>query len=279
MGDNLQARLEFLRANQNADGGWGYFPGRQSWLEPTGWAAIALHGDPASAKAWNLIKTWQNSDGSCRPCTAVKIPNWTAALAVANGVLQKDRDAVQRGVSYLLDTAGEDSTWMARFAKLISPGHTDRNPKFKGWPWRPGNSSWIEPTTHGITALRLAGRVIGESKVKDRIESAQNMILHQRCKDGGWNYGATTALETPLASFPETTGLALIGLIGRGKEISASLDKAEQLLTQKQSPLSRAWLSLALRMHGRNAPALDAPASEPDLLLTAIESLDWRLLA
>ena len=40
----LESRLEFLRATQNPDGGWGYFPGKQSWLEPTAYAMLALHG-------------------------------------------------------------------------------------------------------------------------------------------------------------------------------------------------------------------------------------------
>mgnify|MGYP003352936601 CR=1 FL=1 len=45
----LNTRLEALRAAQNPDGGWGYFPGKESWLEPTAYAAMALHGDAASA--------------------------------------------------------------------------------------------------------------------------------------------------------------------------------------------------------------------------------------
>jgi hypothetical protein len=279
----LQPRLDALRKYQNPDGGWGYFPGRQSWMEPTAWAAIALHKESPelALKAWKLMRSWQNEDGSCRPCAAVPVPNWTAALALIHASLQKDDTAVRRGVSYLLETAGEDSTWLARVAKLLSPSHTDRNPKFKGWPWRPGNAAWVEPTAHSITALRLAGRIVGEDKVRARIESAQSMILHQRCQDGGWNYGATFALGHHLASFPETTGLALIGLAGgqAAQRAEGALAHAGNLLQTKLSPLSQAWLRLALSMHGKQVPE---PASGPvsnDILLTAIESVDWKVLA
>ena len=39
-----QVRLDALRKAQNPDGGWGYFAGKESWLEPTAYAAMALLG-------------------------------------------------------------------------------------------------------------------------------------------------------------------------------------------------------------------------------------------
>ena len=42
----MQAQLDFLRSSQNSDGGWGFFPGKQSWLEPTAYALIGLAGAP-----------------------------------------------------------------------------------------------------------------------------------------------------------------------------------------------------------------------------------------
>ena len=47
----LQSRLEFLRKTQNTDGGWGYFPGKQSWLEPTAYAMLALQDTPKANAA------------------------------------------------------------------------------------------------------------------------------------------------------------------------------------------------------------------------------------
>jgi len=281
--DPLRARHDFLRTTQNADGGWGYFPGKQSWLEPTAWAALALHGDPAALRAWTLIKSWQKADGSCRPCAAVDVPNWTAALAVTLGSLHRDEVAVRRGLDYLLSTKGAESGTLKRIAKFIAPDHTDREPSFLGWPWKPGTSSWIEPTAHSVTALRLASKVVGRQAVGERLASAQSMILHMRCADGGWNYGARIALSHPLVSFPETTALALIGLAGRS-DVADAVRHASGLLSVKQSPLSRAWLRIALRLHSAKPAALDETLSGPDTLLAALELLGgtedgkWRLL-
>jgi hypothetical protein len=272
--------LDFLRSCQNPDGGWGYFPGKQSWLEPTAWAALAFPaGDLVQTKAWKLVSTWQNADGSCKPSANVNIPNWTAALAVILAAKQGDKTAAQRGVEYLLGTSGSDSSTMARIAKFLSPGHTDREPKFQGWPWKPGNTSWIEPTAHSITALRLATKLLGGSAepASLRIESAQRMILNQRCEDGGWNYGAKIALGHPLASFPETTALALVGLAGRPSQDAVSY--AEKLAGQPQSPLAQAWLRIALGLHGREVPEAAPLTRQPDILIAAIEALDWKVLA
>src|SRR5262245_39053203 len=61
----LASRLEFLRSTQNPDGGWGFFPGKQSWLEPTAYALMALHGHASSGqhfeRGWKLMRSWQLS--------------------------------------------------------------------------------------------------------------------------------------------------------------------------------------------------------------------------
>ena len=73
---------ESLRQSQNADGGWGYFPGKQSWLEPTFYAAVALDGEPAADRAWELLKSWQGADGGWRPSADVQVASWGTALCV-----------------------------------------------------------------------------------------------------------------------------------------------------------------------------------------------------
>ena len=45
----------FLLAGRNADGGWGYYPGKASRLEPTCWALLALPDvDPVVLTRWPL---------------------------------------------------------------------------------------------------------------------------------------------------------------------------------------------------------------------------------
>src|SRR5262249_33620845 len=106
MSDSLTTRLDFLRTTQNPDGGWGFFPGRQSWLEPTAYALMALHRDAESAplfeKGWKLMRSWQLADGSWRPCAAVGEPHWTTALSVSLHCLRGVNDEVfRRGVDWL----------------------------------------------------------------------------------------------------------------------------------------------------------------------------------
>jgi hypothetical protein len=275
---SLDARRQYLRRMQNADGGWGYFPGKQSWLEPTAWAALALLGDRDSAtavdRAWSLIRDWQDENGSWRPAAKVPGPHWTTALAVTLAVHRQDKIAVKRGVDYLLETEGTETGLMSKLAAWISPRAPDRDPNLKAWPWRPKTSSWIEPTAHTLAALRMAARQVGSAKVKDRVRLGEDMILSLRCKDGGWNYGSRGALGVDLPSYPETTGLALIGLAGRRQADTQSwVAHGRQLATQRQSPLASAWLSIALRLHRQEPPPPLPTPPGPDLLVTALETI------
>lgn len=272
----------FLLKAQNPDGGWGYFPGKPSWLEPTAWAALALHGDPAAERAYKLIRGWQNSDGSARPCANVDSPHWATALIVILAALRGDKPPVERGVAYLMDTIGSESGPFMRVLHFLSPQSNDREPKFEGWPWRAGAAAWIEPTAHSVTALRIARRMVArDPRIAARIASAQNLIWHQRCRDGGWNYGARVAREVSLQAFPETTALALIGLVGR-KGASEAVELARPMVKGDLSPLARAWFNLSLRLHGKDAPERK-PAHTRDLLICAINELsapsgNWRIL-
>lgn len=275
------SRRSLLLKGQNPDGGWGYFPGKQSWLEPTAWAAVAMHGDAAAEKAYGLVRGWQNADGSCRPSGAVSTTHWTAALLVILAALRKDRPVMERGVKYLMGTIGSDSGPFMRLLHYASLSRNDRDPSFEGWPWKPGAAAWIEPTAHSITALRLARALMPDPRLDERIVSAQNMIWHQRCQGGGWNYGAREARGVQLQAFSETTALALIGLMGR-RGLRESIESAQVLRTHDQAALSKAWFSVSLRMHDVEVKetAMENPA---DNLVTAIAEIGsekgtWPLL-
>ena len=276
----MSRRSLLLRA-QNPDGGWGYFPGKQSWLEPTAWAALALHGEPAADKAYAFVRGWQNADGSCRPSAAVSTTHWTAAMLVILAALRKDKLVMERGVTYLLNTMGSESGPLMRLFHYASLSRNDRDPRFEGWPWTPGAAAWIEPTAHSITALRLARAWVPDPRLDERIESAQNLIWHMRCQGGGWNYGARVARGIPLEPFSETTALALIGLMGRSG-LSESIESAQVLRTHDQAALSKAWFSISLRMHGVEVKE-NPIENSADNLVTAVAELgsekgNWTLL-
>ena len=149
----------------------------------------------------------------------------------------------------------------------------------KGWPWKEGTSSWVEPTAHALVALKKVARkkveaqksAVNITSLSERVRSGEAQLLDIRCRDGGWNYGNRTVLGDDLRSYPETTGLALLGLQGvKGAE--KSIDLALKMVQGGVSPMARAWLTVALRLHGVQPPALTGPAT-PDVLITAIEAL------
>ena len=271
---------------QNADGGWGYFPGKQSWLEPTAYAALALHGEPAADRAWKLIESWQLRDGGWRPAADVQIANWTTALCVTIATLRGEFGGpFQNGVDWLLGSWGVESRLVNRMAVKMGHLEADRDLSLKGWPWKPNTSSWVEPTAHTLVALtqalsqgssRVASKYRGEIGERVRMGAAQ--LMDVRCRDGGWNYGSRAVMGGDLPSYPETTALALVGLQGHG-DLARSLERASQMARDQQdqqgsvrSPLARAWLRIALRLHG---VSVDLPLGTPlrDVVVTAIDAI------
>jgi hypothetical protein len=69
-GDTPDATIEAaFEAVQNTDGGWGYFPGKQSWLEPTVYTLLALadqSGGQVFARGWRLVRSWELPTGGWR---------------------------------------------------------------------------------------------------------------------------------------------------------------------------------------------------------------------
>ena len=284
----LETRREFLRRTQNSDGGWGYFPGKRSWLEPTAYAMLALNSEAGSAnwrRAWDLARSWQLSDGAWKPTANVDDPHWSTALMVSLHCVRGVYDsAFQRGVEWLLDQSGAESSPISRIVSLFRGSATGHDLKYKGWPWRPDSTAWIEPTAHSLVALKKAAPKVQGNLLTQRVVLGEGMILLRRCKDGGWNYGSKAALGIDLPSYPETTALALLGLQGsRGAELRDALDQASRLLEQSTSPLAKAWLAISLRNYGMQLKAPEETGVLKDIAVAALECLahprgDFHLL-
>jgi len=147
----------------------------------------------------------------------------------------------------------------------------ERDLNLKGWPWKPGTSSWVEPTAHTLVALKRSAAKFASSDLNDRVRLGEAQLANVRGKDGGWNYGSRAALEIDLPSYPETTALALVGLQGR-HEISSYLGEAVKMAAETKLPLAQAWLAIALRVNATEPPA---PGGDliPDVMITALEAL------
>lgn len=263
-----------LRQAQNADGGWGYFPGKQSWLEPTVYAAAALAGEPAADRAWALLKSWQGSDGGWRPSANVPIPGWGTSLCVSLAIARGEfGEPFQKGAAWLLNAKEIETPLWKRALFHTGLFGANRDFSLTGWPWIAGEVSWVEPNVHGIVALKQAEMRLPSNRLNERVRMAEAQLIEARCPDHGWNYGSSGALGYALVAFPETTGLALIGLQGHA-DIEKSLELAAAMARDTVSPLARAWLTIALRVHGRDVPPSAVTiASTPEITVAALNIL------
>lgn len=274
----LRARLDILRRSQNSDGGWGYFPGKASWLEPTAYAALALHGEPAADRAWKLIQSWQLPDGSWRPAAAVTGSSWATSLCATIAMARKEWDApLEKGIAWLVGSVGAEAGWKNFLLTRMGLVQMDRDFRLKAWPWKPGNSGWVEPTAHALVALKLASgklpaKLFSEAGLRERVSSGEAELLNVRARDGGWNYGESEVRGIDLPSYPETTALALLGLQGR-HDLGKAFDVARRQIGETPSPLARAWLTIAMRLHGWAAPEMSAPErSAPEMTVPEIST-------
>jgi hypothetical protein len=125
----LESRLGVLRAAQNPDGGWGYYPGKTSWLEPTVLAALALHGEATADRAWALTSGWQQESGAWVPAAGVETANWSTSMAVVWAGVRGQAQARERGRDWLKDQSESG-----------------------GWPWKKVGAA-VEPTAWASLAL------------------------------------------------------------------------------------------------------------------------------
>ena len=270
----LQKRREHLLRFQNADGGWGYFPGKESWLEPSVYAALALRSSAASEKALTLLERWQRPDGAWHPNAKVSDAHWSTALMLTlYRSIGRANSRYDAGLTWLAKMTGAEGSLPVRIVQRFQPHVVDQDESIHGWPWRPGNSSWVEPTAQSLVALKQSPRAL---EYASRIQEGESYLLDRRCPDGGWNYGNKRVYYTDMTSFPETTALALIGLQGH-PALAPSIERARLHLQATRSGMARGWLAVALNAHRvpveTSLPADLVPGR--DIGITAIELLGF----
>ena len=268
----LGARLKLLRNTQNSDGGWGYFVGKSSWLEPTAYAALALTEEPAADRAWKLLSSWQLPDGSWKPAAAVQASSWGTSLCVTIAMARGEwGQPLQNGVKWLVGSSGVESGWLNVIAARLRLVKQERDIGLKSWPWKPGNSGWVEPTVHALVALKQAATKMSNGELRGRVQMGEAQLMDVRSQDGGWNYGSPAALGVDLPSYPETTALALLALQGRN-DLGKAFDLARRQMGETPSPMARAWLTIAMRLHGVKPEELMGDP-QSDLMITGVEAL------
>jgi hypothetical protein len=247
---------EFLISSQNIDGGWGYAIGSQSFVEPTSAAILALLRSSASESAVERAVGWlldtQHPDGGWGVGAADRVSGWTTAWAVL--ALQRARpDAAdaEQGLKWLLEV----EPWVPAGDETDQTVQTDFGIDFtlRGWPWRPNEASWVEPTALAMLAL---APVIGEPGARARLNEATRYLVNRRCTPGGWNVGNPSMLgaQMPLRAHP--TAWSLLALQRHApEEIEAADTSALQAEMHRDGGTpALAWGVLALRSIGREDP-------------------------
>ena len=241
--------LDELLEGQNPDGGWAYGSG-SSWTEPTSYAVLALRTQQVQGVALSRARDWlmraQRPDGGWGPQTAVPHSTWVTSLAMLALEGESRRDAI----AWLAGQTGRSSDFLENLRQTAF-GVAARKQDPPGWSWFPGTASWVTPTVFSILALSRFGR--NTEPVAERIEAGRRFLLARRCPDGGWNHGGSFFHSEDAASYPETTGMALLGLQGTpAPQVTRSLDRAEALVVQAGSAQGLAWLRMGLRAFHRD---------------------------
>lgn len=250
---------------QNADGGWGYHPG-SSWTEPTVLAVLALEAagstDTSYSRGCLWLRRQQRPDGGWAPHPALDtstcVTSW-AVLALAGA--ESAPQSLRRGAEWILRQINpEPSTSQLLLCRLfgVPPPKTAG-----GSPWFPGTASWIAPTVASILALSQTARTASPdaNRTVREIRRAQQYILSRKCRDGGWNHGGSPYRSENAESYPEMTGMALLGLYGVSQhELEPALLRAEAYFATPQSAEALAWLQLGLMRHGRSTPTANPAA-------------------
>lgn len=246
----LEKAITFIEENQNEDGGWGYWPGHDSYTEPTGLCLLALKFAGSMnglMKGLEYLKRCQLDSGEIGINKEDKEGNWmsyAALIAFHDLGALKEQEYLKKWILSFYD--GYENT----------PAHTVKSmyQEFRydvtidGWPWFGNTSSWIEPTSLFIIALIHSG-VDPQNK---RIRSGIKFLLNRTNKDGGWNYGNPFAKNTYLDAYPLPTAVALtamgiMGYTGEESAVERAVKFLERRIGEEMSNASLAWSLLAFK--------------------------------
>jgi hypothetical protein len=269
--------IETLLNGQNRDGGWPYVRGG-SWTEPTVYAILALAASgetEAAGRGLLWIRALQRPDGGWPPCAGVGRSTWVTALAALLPPESLGRERHARGIAWLLESTGKESTFLYRLREWLIGNPRPPEVDFPGWPWFPDTASWVGPTSLSILALEKEFRRHPSRRLAGRIESGRGFLLRRACHQGGWNHGSVQDLAYDSRPYPETTGMALAALRGvQSPRVDRALAVAAGFLGECRSADALNWLRLGLMAHGR----LDAAYCPPEVAYRTLSDSSLDLL-
>ena len=199
---SAELRRELL-STRNGDGGWAYYAGKRSRVEPTAWASLALavSGEPASG----VFARWPTRDGWLLDAGSGEVNvgfNGLAAIALT-AMADRPEAAVPALRAALLREKG---------IKLPPSAINRQDNSLQGWAWSRGTFSWVEPTAWGLLGLKRLTRGARDDASQARIGEAERLLLDRMCRAGGWNHGNSNMLGTELPPYVSTSALGLLAM-------------------------------------------------------------------
>jgi hypothetical protein len=265
MGFVEEVCLPFLRAGQNADGGWGYRLGSSSAVEPTAWSLLALAARKDAGEAVECGRKWlagaQQDDG-CWPTRPQTGPgNWVTALAgLALVALGDPQTAITNAADWVCRSRSGEEQFRVRVARWLGrKSAVEQDHALRGWSWTPGTASWVEPTAVSLIFLHQLSPATAPAQAAERRRMGEAMLYDRMCAGGGWNLGNPKVYG--VVGIPQIgpTAWALLALqeqAGR-EENQQSLDWLEKEYESIGGPSSLALAHLALEASGRAVPPLE----------------------
>jgi hypothetical protein len=229
---------QFLLGGRNADGGWGYYAGKTSRLEPTCWALLALGGEVQPS---DILRRWPAAGGLLLEHRGGE-PNFgfhgiaLLALRALNIEHEAGNASLLSAVQRVKGIALEPAT----------PFKQDNS--LQAWSWVAGTFSWVEPTAWCLLALKKWAVAKPAAVDRGRVDVAERLLIDRCCRGGGWNYGNAEVMGQQLKAFVPTTSIALLAMQDRSAHpaIERSAKYLETHATTERSGVALALALLAL---------------------------------
>ena len=243
---------------RNADGGWGYYPGKASRLEPTCWALLALARHGGTTIEIEPLQKWPRQDAWFVDATGAPINYAFNALAALTLLQHPDGASLSSSVA-----AG---IVRVKGVRLEQAQMLRQDNSLQAWSWIDQTFSWVEPTAWCLLLLKKLRRdhaAVTPAEAAERIRIGEQMLIDRACATGGWNYGGSNVYGQELWAYVPTTALGLLAMQDRRDDPIVA--KSLQFL-QKDAGTERSAPALALALVCLRVFGVDVKPFEPDLL-------------
>jgi hypothetical protein len=243
-----------LVASRNPDGGWPYFPGKASRLEPTVFGLLALGEDGPA-----MLRKWPRRDGLFVDAAGEVNLAFNGQAAM---LLGGTRDPLADDLKRALVTA--------RGVRIAPSTINRQDNSIQAWSWTEGTFSWVEATAWCLIGLKRLARGSADAALRARLDDGRRLLADRVCRDGGWNDGNSNMLGTELPAYVPTTALALMSLgTGSGDPLVApNLAYLERQRMAENSAMALALTRICLGV-------FSVPAADIDAALAA----EWKRCA